>query len=188
MKKTILLAMTAISTFASLPAQAATVFAGSWTVDQGPSWSGSPPNGPLAYTGQEAAALLFGGLASDYVISTVDNLVANINNMAWYSVIGYNGNQGDGGSLLAQDYSSKYLGQFYGPTTGYPLASPTAAASAYVSDNARGATFTNYAFRIDAAPGVPEPATWVMMLAGIGAVGAAMRRRSAQPRVTVSFG
>lgn len=188
MKKTMLLAMTAISAFAALPAQAATVFAGSWTVDQGPNWAGTPPNGPLAYTGQEAAALLFGGTASDYVISTIDNLVANINNMAWYSVIGYGGNQGNGGSLLAQDYSSKYQGQFYGPTSGYAFGDPAAAASAYVADNARGATFTNYAFRIDNAPAVPEPATWVMMLAGIGAVGAAMRRRSAQPRVTVSFG
>ena len=43
-------------------ASATPVFVGSWTVDQGPSWNISP----AAYTGQEAAALLFGGTASDY--------------------------------------------------------------------------------------------------------------------------
>lgn len=188
MKKALLLAVTAIGAFASLPANAATIFVGSWTVDQGPSWFGSPPNGPLAYTGQEAAALLFGGTASDYAISTVDNLVANINNMSWYSVIGYGGNQGNGGSLLAENYSSKYLGQFYGPTSGYASQDPNAAASAYVADNARGVQFRNYAFRIDNVPAVPEPGTWMMMLVGFGALGASMRRRRAQPRVAVSFG
>lgn len=36
----------------------------------------------------------------------------------------------------------------------------------------------NYDFSIDAAtPAVPEPATWVMMLAGFGVAGRAMRRR-----------
>jgi hypothetical protein len=30
---------------------------------------------------------------------------------------------------------------------------------------------------------VPEPATWAMMLAGFGLMGAAMRRRSTQARV-----
>lgn len=33
---------------------------------------------------------------------------------------------------------------------------------------------------------VPEPATWAMMIAGIGAVGVAMRRRSATARVAFS--
>ena len=162
----------------SAPADAATQYVGSWTVDQGPSWNGSPPNGPLAYTAQEAAAFLFGGNASDYAISTVSSDVNTINNMAWYSVIGYNGNQGNGGSLLAQNYSSKYLGQYYGPTSGYPRGDAGAAASAYVSDNAIGGTFRNFAFRISA---VPEPGTWGMMLAGFGAIGFSMRqtRRSA---------
>ena len=182
MKKTLLLAMSALSAVAALPAQAATVFVGSWTVDQGPNWS-APPNGPVAYTGQEAAALLFGGSASDYAISTVDNLVANINNLAWYSILGVSG-----GFELSENYSSKYLDQFYGPTTGYTFGDRTNAASAYVFDNATGSQYTNYAFRIDNAPAVPEPTTWILMLAGFGAVGAAMRRRTSQPRVSVSFG
>lgn len=183
MRKALLLAAAALCTVASLPAQAATIFAGSWRVDQGPNWASSPPNGPLAHTGQEAAALLFGGNASDYAISTVDALVGNINNSAWYSVIGLSG-----AALRAENYSSKYLGQFYGPTSGYASQDPNAAASAYVADNARGAQFMNYAFRVDNAPAVPEPATWMMMLVGFGALGAAMRRRTSQARVSVSFG
>jgi len=182
MKITLLVAA-ALCAVASAPVQAATVFAGSWRVDQGPSWSGSPPNGPLAYTGQEAAAMLFGGTAADYAISTIDNLVTNINNKAWYSVIGYSG-----GVLFAENYSNKYLDQFYGPTSGYSSQDLSSAASTYVADNASGAEFTNYAFRLDNAPAVPEPGTWMMMLVGFGALGAAMRRRTSQPRVSVSFG
>lgn len=167
------------------PAHAAYVYVGSWQVDDGLDWFVSPPNGPLAYTGQEAAALLFGGAASDYAISTLDSNAANINNMAWYSVIGYTGNQGNGGSILAENYSSKYLGQFYGPTSGYPFGDPDAAASAYIRDNARGSTFINYAFRIDNA--VPEPATWALMILGFGAVAFAMRRQRQQVRVNFAF-
>ena len=99
--------------------------------------------------------------------------------MGWYSVIGY------GSAELPENYSSKYLGQYYGPTVGFPVNDPNAPASAYVWDNAQGDRYTNYAFRLDNA--VPEPATWAMMLIGFGAVGAAMRRRKSQPRVTVSF-
>lgn len=33
-------------------------------------------------------------------------------------------------------------------------------------------------FRLDAAPAVPEPATWGMMLAGLGVVGFALRRKN----------
>ena len=126
---------------------AGNVFAGQWQVDQGPNWFfSSPPNGPLAYTGQEAAALLFGGLPTDYAISTIGTDPDKINFMAWYSIIGASGNQDNGGSLLPQNYVSKYLGLYYGPTSEYPTGDLGAPASAYVWDNASGATFTNYAF------------------------------------------
>lgn len=159
---------------AATSANAAIVFVGSWEVDQGPDWGSAPPNGPLAYTGQEAAALLFGGNASDYVISTVDDQAADVNYSAWYSVIGVGG-----GFTFAQDYSNKYLGQYYGPTSGFNCCGPdykdTNAASSYVADNATGPGFTNYAFRVTGA--VPEPAAWALMIAGFGLAGAALRRR-----------
>ncbi len=59
-------------------------FVGSWEVDQGPSWS----TVPTAYSGLTAAALLFGGSPSDYVISTIDNDPANIDGLAWVSTWG----------------------------------------------------------------------------------------------------
>jgi len=167
--KLMMLGLLAIVTLGVSSANATPVFVGSWQVDQGPTWYGSPPDGPLAYTGQEAAALLFGGSASDYVISTIDDLVANIDNQAWYSIIGY------GSSSFAQDYSSKYNGLYYGPTSGYPYGDITAAASAYVWDNAQGSQFTNYAFKIAA---VPEPAT--LALFGLGLFGVAVSQRRKQ--------
>lgn len=139
-------------------------FAGQWQVDQGPDWFSSPPDGPLAYTGQEAAALLFGGNAADYQISTLGTDPALVNNQAWYSIIGVGG-----GTALAQDYSSKYLGSFYGPTSGFTLNDPTNAASAYVDDNATGAAFTNYAFTgTGAAPGtLVKAGSGTLILTGV---------------------
>lgn len=160
----------AISAGAATSAMATTyTFIGSWNPDdaRGPVWSGTPPNGPLAYTGQEAAAFLFGGNASDYVISTVNDQVADINFSAVYDVIGY------GGATFAQNYVSKYLGQYYGPTSGY-TGDITGAASALVRDN--GVAGTNFAFRADNG-GVPEPASWALMISGFGLAGATLRRR-----------
>jgi hypothetical protein len=168
----------AVTALGASAANAAYVFVGSWEVDQGPSWFGSPPDGPLAYTGQEAAALLYGGNPTDYVISTVDNQASDIDFQAWYSIIGYyDFNRPDGGGTkFAQNYSSKYLGQFYGPTSGYPFGDVNAAASSFVNDNASGATFTNYAFRVTDG-GVPEPAAWALMITGFGLAGATLRFR-----------
>lgn len=161
-------AVLAAAAFAT-QASAGIVYVGSWEVDQGPSWSNGPAVGQLAYTGQEAAALLFGGSPADYVISTIDSNPADVNDMAWYSILGYNPN---GGSLLADDYSNKYEGQYYGPTLDYPRGDPNGPASAYIYDNAKGPGFTNYAFRVT---GVPEPATWAMLLLGLAGLGAALR-------------
>lgn len=125
-------------------ASAAPVFVGSWRVDDGSDWGGVPDS----LTGQEAAALLFGGQASDYAISTLDNLVANINNMAWVSTWGgaCNGTF-PCGTQVAENFEVSSAGKYatWGDT------------SAYVRDWAVGAQFTNYAFRLDRQE-VPEPA------------------------------
>jgi len=152
------------------PAMAGPVFVGSWTVDQGPYWGDVPP----AYTGQEAAALLFGGSASDYAISTVDALVADIDHKAWVSTWGGDWVNCSGfpcGTQVAENWKI---------ATGGLYASP-GDQSAYVWDWARGEQFRNYAFRISA----PEPASWAMMLGGFGLVGFAMRSRR---NTAVSFG
>ena len=151
-------AFTAVSASAAAP-----VFVGSWTVDQGPSWDGDP----TAYTGQAAAALLFGGSASDYVISTVDNSAADINGLAWVSTWG--GAATCTGFPCGTQVADNFVQTEDGNYTNY------GDTSAYVSDWAIGSQFTNYAFKVSA---VPEPTNVVLMLAGLAAVGTAARRRN----------
>lgn len=142
-------------------------YVGSWDVynDSTEFWN-QPPTGPLAYTGQEAAAKLFGGAATKYVVSTNGPSASNINFMSWYDVIGF------GQALFSQNYNNKYLGQFYGPSSGYSF-DGTGAASALIRDNLAGQSVFNYAFTVAA---VPVPAAGWLMVMAIGGL-AAMRRR-----------
>lgn len=171
-----LAAIFAVSAFIAV--QATPVFVGSWSVynNAAPQWSDPTPGGtgPLAYTGQEAAALLFGGVASDYYISTVSDLVADINNQAWYDVIGY-GLRED-----SESYNQKYLGLYYGPTSGYGNGTfDTNAASAFVRDNLSSFDGLNYAFRVTGNNNVPDTgATVALFGAGMLALVTLRRKRA----------
>lgn len=181
MKKSILATAAAVAAFASSGANAAYVFVGSWYVGDGPVWTDQP----TVYSAREAAALLFGGTASQYAISTIDNSVANINNRA--HVDGY----GDSQYLYStvdQDF------KLDNGTAGYD-AGGGADYSAFVLDHSCDNRYSdpsascinnpvgqNFAFRL--AAGVPEPANWALMIGGFGMAGAAMRRRRSVARVT----
>ena len=154
---------------------AALIFVGAWDVAdlQAPLWDDPFPRGPLAYTGQEAAAYVFGGNPGDYTISTVDDTVANINNMAWYDIIGF------GGAIFAQDYFNKYLGLYYGPGDSFDR-TINGAASAFVRDNLSQGVERNYAFKDDGVP-VPEPSALSLLLVGFALLRAAASRRRTRP-------
>jgi hypothetical protein len=160
-----------LSLMLTTSAQAGYVFAGSWEVSAGPFWG----DHPQAHSGQDAAALLFGGSPSNYVISTAGMDISLINFSAWYSVLGAGG-PNNGGFLFAQDYlspnSSQCCGLYYSGTA-FRFDDPTEAASAYVEDNAAEGN-VNYAFRVTS---VPEPASIALFGSGLIALGAVRRRR-----------
>jgi len=107
----------------------AIAYIGSWNVADGPNWSVNPPT----YTGQDAAALLFGGSAGDYRISTAGTDIATITDTAWYNR--YGGNPANF-TENASDFSVDTLG------AGYNTQSDS---SAYVGDHTGTPTY-NYAF------------------------------------------
>lgn len=118
---------------------------------------------PAVFSGLDAAALIFGGLASQYAVSTDRQA---INNLAWY----------DGwGDHIGHQYASNYkldsTGLGYNGCAVAGTSCFYSAYSAYIKD---GYSNTNYVFLTAA---VPEPETYALMLAGLGFVGAAVRRR-----------
>jgi hypothetical protein len=155
------LALIALLGFFIQPAKATTyTYVGDWAVDQGQSWRLDPP----AYSGQEAAALLFGGTASEYVISTAGSSVNSINFSNWVDT--YSGS--------AQIVPDNYVisdGHYDTPGD----------TSAYVFDH--GVSDVNYAFLVT---GVPEPATWAMMILGFAGIGFMAYRRKSKPALSAA--
>jgi hypothetical protein len=144
--------------------EASMVYVGSWQVDLGQYWGTNPP----VYSGQEAAAFLFGGLASDYAISVNSSLDSNtITHTAWYDGWG--------------DHVGRIFPEWFHYDVGndgyqFPGGGGTAY-SALVSDGLFGPTFTNYAWRIDSAA-VPEPSSLALLGLGGCAGFVRVRRRS----------
>ncbi|MDE2598330.1 MAG: PEP-CTERM sorting domain-containing protein [Rhodocyclaceae bacterium] len=146
---------------ASASASAALVFVGSWHVGDGPKWSDQTQ---IAYSGQEAAALLFGGNASDYSISTISNLVNDINFSAWMDGYGL-GITG----IFAQNFDN---GNLYTPGVRSAYILDNSCSNRYSDINSPCTDqFVNYAFREE----VPEPSP--LALFGLAFAGLAFARR-----------
>jgi hypothetical protein len=151
-----------VALVAGLPLMGSTLtYVGSYQVDQGAYWG----TNPLSYTAQEGAAIVFGGIAGDYQISTNSNTVdpSTVTGTGWYSTWGIaNGQQ------YAQNFKLQ-TGTGYNDPGG-----SNSAISAYVQDNALGAKYTKYGWSV-AATETPEPATFGVL--GIGLVGLVSLRR-----------
>lgn len=120
-------------------------------------------NNPAVYSGLEAAALLFGGSASDYALSTVNT---SVNNLAWYD------GWGDHiGHQYADTYKLDLTGLGYNGCSISGVDCSYSAYSAYISD---GFSATNYVYKVAA---VPEPESFAMFMAGLGLLGAITRRK-----------
>ena len=135
-------------------AQAGIIFVGDWFVQDGPDWF----TNPATLTGQETAALLFGGDPLDYLISTMGVDPGLINNSTWIDEFGV------GPSIVAHNLVVD---------NGDGLYNSQGDQSAYVG--ADRCTINpdqchNFAFRA----AVPEPATLLLM--GLGLAGIGYRR------------
>jgi len=111
---------------------------GQWTVNDGPFWTLVPP----AYTAQQAAALLFGGVPSDYAISTTGTDPSQIDHQAYASVWGgANGlgcGVGYGCTIVPENYDLSQDGSGNYVTPGD--------VSTYVNDWCFDCSAINYAF------------------------------------------
>ncbi len=150
----------------------AQTYVGSWDLANVGGGYGGPyvwTADPTVYNAKEAAAVLFGGVASDYVISTVDSNPMDINHLAF--VDGW----GDDQYLFNPQSESFSVGTHYNSDhTNTGLVTY----SALVVDHAPfdGGSFVNYAFRVDGM--VPEPGAYATLLGlGVTGAGALLRRR-----------
>jgi hypothetical protein len=146
-------------------ASATPIFAGQWDLYSNPYWQDNPP--PSVLSGQQAAAILFGGSPSDYLISTAGTNATDIDYMAWYDHYGFPGTQSKEAQDLHADFNGNGLYDVWFDS------------SAMVQDHEYTGPdpypYVNYAFRLERASAVPEPLSVGLM--GAGLLGLAMVRR-----------
>lgn len=163
----------------ALDASAATyTYVGSWDIFTGDYSDDTNPflwtKNPAVFTGQQAAAFLFGGVFSDYVISTVSDQVADINFSTWLDGWGDDTTYGLSNTPAAQDFALDTTGLGYNGCSTANTECYNSAYSALVVDHGPYANYTNYAFRISA---VPLPAAGFLLIGALGGLGLFARRR-----------
>lgn len=164
LSRTLLALFFSVATFV-IPAAAAPTYVGSYQVDDGPFWTVNP----TVYSAREAAALIFGGLPTDYFVSINPSLDSStITFTGWYTTWGISG-----GQEYQQDFK-KLTGTGYNDPGGVD-----SAISAYTRDNAIGSAYTNYVWSINGAASVPEPSTYGLLGSGLVGMLFVIRRRRA---------
>jgi hypothetical protein len=153
---------------------AAPTYVGSFNVFDGPVWTSNPQ----AVSAVEAAALLFGGSASDYAISVDSSLdPSTITHTAWLDGWGDTtylstpasetfslSSRGDGGYDQAPSFSAYVCDHANCQAYGYQ-----------VSSGWDGLNYTNYVWRVSGP--VPEVETSLMLAGGLGLLAFVTRRQ-----------
>jgi len=146
---------------ASLNAHAAPVFVGSYQVNDGPAWTSNPD----VYSATEAAALIFGGTATDYFISIVDSFdYTTITHTGWYDGWGEHS-----GMEFDENYSLDVNSDGYQNPGG-----TNTSRSAYVTDGLDD-SFVNYVWSSDVVVETPNPSSIVLL--GLGLIGFYLSRK-----------
>lgn len=160
----------------SMAATPTYTYIGSFNVYDGPtySWDVEPPS---AFSAQQTAALIFGGIYSDYAISVDDSRnPLTITRTAWLDSA-YSDVTSTNQMFLAGQSFSGVAGK-YGDEGVY---SAWVCDHAYCADGSgvrsagwEGVKYTNYVWRVAE---VPEPSSLALLLAGFSMLGLARVRR-----------
>jgi len=145
-------------------AQAVPTYVGSYAVHDGPNWWENPP----VYSAREAAALIFGGLPTDYLISIDPSQdYTTITNTGWYD-----GWDEHSGMVFDHDYKLDVGNPGYDDPSGTGTAR-----SAYVHDGLDDtSTYRNYVWTSDTVP-IPAPGAILLGSLGVACVNWVRRRK-----------
>jgi hypothetical protein len=163
------------------PSYATVLVAGTgWQHDSIPAANDSSTSSPLTFTVAPGTTDLFsltdGFIPGDTYRVVIDDLIGVSSTFTTYTTP-FNNNLGDAADFAADwlNNSFAHLQLSFRPGT-YTL---------NVLGNAAEGAPAGFGERLDVAP-IPEPATWLVMLAGFGGLGAAMRQRRREQATTTA--
>lgn len=147
-------------------------FVGSYHVGDGPVWS---QGSPVALSAQQAAALIFGGNASDYAISTNSN-TTDSSTITFTGLYDGYGHHAAGGTEFAENFVQQCQVEGTYATNGVCTGWETNPSwSAYIRDAyGPGQDPTNYVWRVEETP---EPGSIMLLGSGLLGLAGGIRRK-----------